>query len=251
MLPDVSMLADPYPGYEIYCSIKRVCIKSAHDNVWTQVGGTSAASPLLAGGLALVDQQLRRLGRQNLGLANPLLYKIARLATHASVLSDVTQGNDDLGSSLTGRPLGCCSAHAGFDYASGLGSVNLSALAGTAGLLVARIASVELSLPVQNPLRRHQLLARVTCSGRCLLAAFARITVGASGRPTTVNSGIYLLKRRGTKTVKITLSGRTLARLRGAARHGDRVLATVYGAVVDPSGAVERRSRSKSLRIRH
>jgi subtilase family serine protease len=250
VVPDVSMLADPYPGYEIYCSIKTVCVKSPHDDVWTQVGGTSASAPLLAGGLALVDQQLRKVGRQNVGLANPLLYKIARLPAHAGVFSDVVDGDDDLGLSLNGKALGCCSAHLGFDYASGLGSVNLPGLATAAGQLVPRLVSVGLSLPAQSPVRRHQVQARVTCSGRCLLGAYARITVGASKRATTLYSDVYTLKRKGAKTVKIALAGKTLSRLRTAVRHGSRVVATVYGAIVDPSGNVERRTRGQALRIR-
>ena len=39
------------------------CVTNANPNPWQTVGGTSAATPLLAGGLALVDQQLRLNGR--------------------------------------------------------------------------------------------------------------------------------------------------------------------------------------------
>ena len=63
------------PGYDIYCSA-RECTSVGGGNPWIAVGGTSAASPLLAGGLALVDQLLREHGRQDLGLANSLLYQV-------------------------------------------------------------------------------------------------------------------------------------------------------------------------------
>ncbi|HSS39698.1 MAG TPA: S53 family peptidase, partial [Polyangia bacterium] len=41
-VPDVSMLADVAPGYEIFCTAKRDCIGQGHNSPWTQVGGTSA-----------------------------------------------------------------------------------------------------------------------------------------------------------------------------------------------------------------
>ncbi len=56
-VPDVSMLADLLPGYNIFCSVK-AC--QGYGSGWVAVGGTSASSPLFAGGLALIDQMLRR-----------------------------------------------------------------------------------------------------------------------------------------------------------------------------------------------
>ncbi|MGI8506935.1 MAG: S53 family peptidase, partial [Solirubrobacteraceae bacterium] len=69
-VPDVSMLADVLPGYDIYCTAAGDCLNAQNANPWVPVGGTSAAAPLFAGGLALVDQVLREHGKQNLGLAN-------------------------------------------------------------------------------------------------------------------------------------------------------------------------------------
>ena len=77
-LPDVSMLADIAPGYTVFCSATPDCVNSESTNPWQTVGGTSAATPLLAGGLALVDEALRLNGRHDVGFANPLLYKIGR-----------------------------------------------------------------------------------------------------------------------------------------------------------------------------
>ena len=105
-VPDVSMLADVAPGYEIYCTAKGDCIGRAQPDPWSQVGGTSAAAPLVAGGLALVDQALRRGHRQDLGLANPLLYAIDHSPSAAGVISDIVANNNDLGQSLGGAPLG-------------------------------------------------------------------------------------------------------------------------------------------------
>ena len=73
-VPDVSMLADIIPGYAVFCSAQGECINAGNSNPWQSVGGTSASTPLLAGGFALVDQELRMHDRQDLGLVNPLLY---------------------------------------------------------------------------------------------------------------------------------------------------------------------------------
>ena len=89
---------------------------------WIAVGGTSAATPLLAGGLALVDQILRLHQKQNLGSANSVLYSIARRHPTAGVFSDLTGSDNDLGAVLPSgnkKPLGCCAATPGYDLATG------------------------------------------------------------------------------------------------------------------------------------
>jgi subtilase family serine protease len=249
-VPDVSMLADIAPGYEIYCT-SAACLSQDGGTAWAEVGGTSAAAPLLAGGIALVDQHLRQLGRQDVGQANPLLYKIAHSAAASSVLYDVTLNNNDLGVSISGTPLGCCSAEPGYDYASGLGSVNITGLAQTAVSLMPRIVSVGLSLPRQSaPLRAGRLLARVSCSGRCLFGAFAHIQVGRSRHLITQQSAGYLLGRAGARTISIRLSTSTLRVLRTALARHEAVTATLYAVTLEPSGTVAARTRGLTLHIR-
>ena len=109
-VPDVAMLADTRPGYEIYCTAASDCGTGASAHPWVALGGTSAGTPLLAGGLALVDQDLRERGQQNVGFADPLLYKVASSSAAALTLSDVVTGSNDLSGSIFGRALGCCSA---------------------------------------------------------------------------------------------------------------------------------------------
>lgn len=130
MVPDVAMLADLAPGYAIYCSVRGAACGN-HPG-WVSAGGTSAAAPLLAGGIALVDQDLRNHHRHVVGDLNPLLYLAAATSARGSIFHDVTVIGNDLGPYLphgNGRPLGCCAAGPGFDAASGWGSVNLYALA--------------------------------------------------------------------------------------------------------------------------
>ena len=180
------------------------------------MGGTSAAAPLLAGGLALVDQSLRSHHRQDIGLANPLLYGIAHSSAGPGVISDVVANNNDLGQSLDGKALGCCTAGPGFDEASGLGSVNLAGLAFAAGALVPPIVNVSMSLPAQrHPVADKHVLARVSCSGHCLMGAFTRIKIGRSGKPITKYSNVYLLKKGGTERSR---SGWTARPCRSCAR---------------------------------
>ena len=249
-VPDVSMLADVAPGYEIFCTAKGDCIGQGHNSPWTQVGGTSAAAPLLAGGLALVDQALRRGHRQDLGLANPLLYAVDHSASAASVISDIVANNNDLGSSLIGRPFGCCTAGAGYDEASGLGSVNLAGLAFVAGSLVPPIVNVGLAVPGQrHPVGDKHLLAKVSCSGHCLMGAYARIRIGSSRKVITKYSSVFLLKNGGHKTIKIGLDKKTVGKLHTALGHRQKVTATIFGAILDPSGNIESRTRGRDLRV--
>lgn len=251
-VPDVSMLSDVLPGYDIYCTARGDCLNVRNANPWVPVGGTSAAAPLLAGGLALVDQLLREHGKQNLGLANPLLYKLGRSKARTGVISDVVTGDNDLGPYLpTGnhRPLGCCSAAPGYDFASGLGSVDLAKLAFLATTTQPAIAKVGLSLPRQRPLARHRLLAKVSCSRRCFVRAAAAISIPGSASIRVTSSSRFLL-REGGRTVELRLSGSDVRRLRRGLRTHRLIYATVYGEILDSGGNVEARSRGHRLRIR-
>ncbi|HWF05494.1 MAG TPA: S53 family peptidase, partial [Candidatus Angelobacter sp.] len=125
-LPDVSLAAaGGHDGYILCFAL------ACEQNFIAIVGGTSAASPSFAGIMALVDQTLG--GRQ--GLANYALYRLARNsaascnssartvpstpAPAGCIFNDVTTGNNSV-PGLTGF-----NAVAGFDLATGLGSVNV------------------------------------------------------------------------------------------------------------------------------
>jgi hypothetical protein len=94
------------------------------------VGGTSASSPAFAGLLALVIQNLQSGGAANvrLGQADYTLYPLAQ--QHAAAFHDVTTGNDSV-VCTAGTPncgangfLSGYNASAGYDLATGLGSVD-------------------------------------------------------------------------------------------------------------------------------
>jgi kumamolisin len=138
IVPDVAGLADIYPGYAIYCTGVECAVPGKPEGGWQNVGGTSAATPLYAGGVLLVDGYQEAHGAPPLGFLNPLVYEVGREDKAGNgpknVLYDVTRGNNDLGRMTAadaggGKPLGCCSANVGYDAASGWGSLQMTGLA--------------------------------------------------------------------------------------------------------------------------
>lgn len=143
-VPDVSLLA----GRGFYQALWLLCSDSISDGSSTQytdcqntngtfqngtyfsgVGGTSAAAPAFAGIVALVSQAQ---GGARLGQADYVLYQLAK--SKPSVFHDVTTGNNSVpcasGSSNCGSNgfLAGYNAGVGYDLASGLGSIDATAL---------------------------------------------------------------------------------------------------------------------------
>jgi pseudomonalisin len=109
-LPDVAMAAAIQDAYKIYA-----------DNQLMGVGGTSAATPVFASIMALV---LQKVGQRQ-GLVNPVLYALAYNQNYsggAAVFHDVTKGTNTV-PGVTGYNAG-----AGYDMATGLGSVDATLL---------------------------------------------------------------------------------------------------------------------------
>jgi pseudomonalisin len=108
-VPDVALTAAGHDGYLIY-----------QNGGLYVVGGTSAASPSLAGIMALVVQHAA--ARQ--GNANAVFYPLAtkQAAGGASIFHDITSGNNSV-PGVTGF-----NATTGYDQATGLGSVDASVL---------------------------------------------------------------------------------------------------------------------------
>jgi subtilase family serine protease len=87
---------------------------------WYPTCGTSEATPLFAGIVALADQ----VAHHPLGLINPALYEMS--ASHAPGLLDVTRGNNTVAFEQYGHPqlVKGFSARPGYDLASGVGTVD-------------------------------------------------------------------------------------------------------------------------------
>jgi subtilase family serine protease len=113
-VPDVSANSDPNTGYIVYWN-------GSHEDLtapagWQSIGGTSAAAPVWAALLAVVDAS-SACHSAPIGFANPALYRSAGSA-YGTAFHDITAGNNDL-SSTNG---GLYPAGGGFDMASGLGT---------------------------------------------------------------------------------------------------------------------------------
>ena len=120
-VPDIALLSDSIPGYPIYCAAS-ACLGG-----WRNVGGTSAATPLFASGIAIANQQAKAAGQARLGFLNRTIYKLAaKSSTRTKVFRDVTKVGNDLGKLIgpSFAATGCCTATKYYDSASGWGSVN-------------------------------------------------------------------------------------------------------------------------------
>ncbi len=245
-VPDVSMLSDIAPGYAIFCT-SQDCLAGG-SSPWQAVGGTSAATPLLGAGFALVDQDLRAHRRQDLGMANPLLYQIGRSSLRGNVFSDVLQFSNDVGPYFGSHaPLGCCSAHSGFDEATGWGSVNLGGLAQVA--LAMQPPAVGLSLPThQRPLKRQAILATVRCGAACRVGVVVQVSIGRSFAFDLATR--LTMHAAGARTIALHLNSRQLGRVRTALHAHKNVVADVEVSGLDPTGRVALgASPSKRLKI--
>jgi kumamolisin len=251
LVPDVSGLADVAPGYTTYCTAQPECINSQSSNPWQTVGGTSASTPLLAGGIALVNQDLHRQGKQFVGRLNPLLYLLARSSSAAGIFYDVTSYGNDVGPYIpgNGQPLGCCSAGPGFDAASGWGSVNIANFDASALQLLPKIPNVSLTIPPnQRPVHDRKIVVTMSCSDPCNAAALAVVAING-GHSFTAQSKTYALARNRRKAIAITFNGVQAARLRTALAKHRGIFAEAFGALLDGGGNVVKLTAARRVAI--
>ncbi len=106
-LPDVAGDADVATGWATYTGGSAGI-----------TGGTSAASPFWAAAIALIDEDVRHHGLHALGFVDPMLYAIASTPQAAPPFHDITVGTNRY-----------YPATPGWDFATGLGSPNVTNLA--------------------------------------------------------------------------------------------------------------------------
>ena len=113
-VPDISMSAACDGAVVTYASF------GGAPTGWAPSCGTSEATPLFAGIIALADQ----VAGHRLGPVNPALYRLA--AAHAPGIVDVTKGNTTVSFSQGGRmrTVRGFAARRGYDLASGVGTVD-------------------------------------------------------------------------------------------------------------------------------
>jgi len=137
-------------------------------------GGTSLATPLWAGLVALANQQAAANGKRPVGFANPALYAIAKSTNYHSCFHDITTGSNTNSSNPTKYE-----AVAGYDLCTGLGTPNGS------NLITALLAPPADTLRATPPLG---------------FTAF-----GPGGGPFTVNSQTYTLKNTSSNPLNWSL----------------------------------------------
>jgi len=109
--PDISMSAAVNGGCWVYWSFA-----GTGGAAWYIIGGTSEATPIFSGIVALADQ----VAGHRLGLINPALYLLGAASQHGvnTGLVDITTGNNSF-AGVTGY-----TAAPGYDLASGWGTIN-------------------------------------------------------------------------------------------------------------------------------
>jgi subtilase family serine protease len=141
LVPDVALDASPNNAPYAYCSSDSSAwasgqtsscstgLRDSNSQDLTVAGGTSFASPIFAGMLAIIGQAK---GYTFQGVVNPTLYTLASNATtYASAFHDITNGNNEcnLGISYCSTAdAASFSSAVGYDQATGLGSVDLNNL---------------------------------------------------------------------------------------------------------------------------
>jgi uncharacterized protein (TIGR03437 family) len=214
-VPDISLAASAnLNGYLVYSGGKLAVF-----------GGTSAGTPAFAGMLALLNQQLTRTGQGSPGVGNinPRLYSLAQSVPAA--FHDVTRGDNVVTVTCTVTSRNCSagsygySAAAGYDLASGLGSVDAYALVtnwtSATGSAARKTTSVTLSGTTQVTLGQTVVLTASlssiegslpsgTVSFKTGSIAIGTATV-SNAKATITVGGAYL--RSGSNVVTAEYSG--------------------------------------------
>jgi subtilase family serine protease len=180
------------------------------------VGGTSASSPAFAGVLALVVEQLQSsTPNVRLGQADYILYPLSK--QHAAAFHDVTVGNNSVvctGDSADPTIAGDCAANgfltgydavAGYDLATGLGSVDVTQLVQNWSSVVLKSSTTALTLSPVTVTHGKPVSVNVTVSGTGgtpsgNVALVANTSPAAAASQFTVQSPSILPLTNGTAT---------------------------------------------------
>ena len=167
LVPDVSLASSPDNAPYLYCTSdtsawssgqKASCNSGFRDSSTqdlTAAGGTSFATPIFAGMLAIIAQQQNSSG---FGVANKTLYSLAsNSSTYSSAFHDITSGGNQCTAGTTYCSTAGASEYAagtGYDEATGLGSVDLynlmTAWGGSSGGTGGGTGSSSFSLSASN-----------------------------------------------------------------------------------------------------
>jgi uncharacterized protein (TIGR03437 family) len=240
-VPDVSLAASAsHDGYLLFSG-----------GQLQAVGGTSVSAPVFAGMAGILNHYLvsnQVQAAPGLGNMNPRLYALAQ--TSPGAFHDIVNGNNTVTITCTARQRNCTSgsfgynAGAGYDLASGLGSVDLlglvSAWSGSSGALLRASSTLSLALNA----------AAITPDDSVIVTATVKSSNGVTPQGnvtflqgTTTLGTAALVGAAGRATATLTVSGSQLTLGEGAisAKYdGDAVMAGATGSVnvsvVTPAG---------------
>jgi hypothetical protein len=195
-VPDVAANADPATGYLIYWNGSGG--EPGQPRGWQAIGGTSGAAPVWAALMAIADGSTA-CEQVPIGYALPALYRAAS-DSYGDDFNDVQTGNND----FTGMNGGRFPAGPGYDEATGLGSPNAAALAGS-------LCADSLRLTAPGP-QRSATHAAVTLRLRADDARGAAVRFSASGLPAGLSlnpaAGTITGRPRKAGTYHVTLTAR-------------------------------------------
>jgi len=180
-VPDVSLLA----AVQIFL----IC----NNGEWISVGGTSAATPLWAGFMALANQQAAANGNPPVGFLNPTIYPLGAGSDYASDIHDIVTGSNGF------------AAAPGYDLASGWGTPagqplinDLTAISGAPSFA---LSAAPTTLPIQlgsGASASIQITAHNGFSGA--------VTLGVSGLPSGVQGTFGAIGSNGASQLSLTAS---------------------------------------------
>jgi len=189
--PDVSANAN----FTFYtCADQTACLANEY-------GGTSFATPMWAGYVALVNQQLVENGQSTIGFLNPTIYAQNITSAYATDFHDITSGTS-----------GSYSAVAGYDLVTGWGSPNgtglINALAPTSTAPSFAISASPASVSVLQG-KSGSSTVTTTVSG----GFDSAVTLSESGQPAGVtvslSTSTFAAPGSGSSTVTLAVAATT------------------------------------------
>ena len=235
-VPDLAAMAAPTHGYLVITYDPAFCTATAgKPTCFEIIGGTSAGSPLSAAETALINQTLSTRGKPPIGFMNPALYAALGNSPHA--LHDITSGSNCFIGPSCGTPrdpTGIYPATAGYDQATGVGSIDVGQF--VTAMIGGSAPSVTAS-PQQVPFGQNSTTLTFSTgngsSGTVCVAgnggAETSFAGGASGSPqaTFINSGIYVFTlHAGATCAGAPLASVTVTKLNPKGTTGPAILAT-------------------------
>jgi subtilase family serine protease len=230
LVPDISLASSPNNAGYLFCSndftqtgVNGSCSNGFRDidtiNL-TVAGGTSFATPVFAGMVALLEQKLAAGGQ---GIVAKTLYGLAaNPATYSSAFHDITAGGNQC---IAGPTL--CSpesttsyvAGTGYDEASGLGSVDFANLMAAWPAETATFALSQVAISAANPSPLAGANDQVT------------VTVASASAGTTVTpTGSVLITVNGAPvSATLTLSGGVATYVFSSTFPGAQTVTATYG----------------------